>query len=176
MFTDTHSRWYRFTGGTAHALAHMIAAFLIGWGATVVTVSEDPVHFLGHTIDREFGSTFQLLSAGAIIFVGGWIAGSLIMGLYLLISLNVFKRHTNEAFSSLKIPDWKSFLRLRIDREGTLTIFPIGIRRVPRRWKELATSGSGPRYDADDPRGTAPELIEAPFDVAGPDLSRRLSK
>jgi hypothetical protein len=40
-------------------------------------------------------------------------------------------RHANEGFSSLRIENFKSFLRLRIARDGTLTIFPIGVRTVP---------------------------------------------
>ena len=34
------------------------------------------------------------------------------MGVYLLISLNVFGRHSEEAFSGLRIEDYKHFLRM----------------------------------------------------------------
>jgi len=104
----------------------------------------------------------QLLLTGSLIVLGGWIVGSLLLGVYLLISLNVFGRHMNEAFSSLRIEDWKHFLRLHVDEGGRLTIFPIGIRRVPRRWKEGAQD-TGPRFESDDPRATPPELMEAPI-------------
>ncbi len=40
------------------------------------------------------------------------------MGLYLLLSLNLFGRHGNEAFSSLGVEDWKNFLRLHINEKG----------------------------------------------------------
>ena len=73
-----------------------------------------------------------------------------------------FKRHANEAFSALAIPDWKSFLRLKIDENGGLTIFPIGIRRVPRKWKASEQTG-GSIFVPDDPKATAPELIEDPI-------------
>ena len=68
----------------------------------------------------------------------------------------------NEAFSSLRIEDWKHFLRLHIDDGGRLTIFPIGIRRVPRVWKE-SNQATGPRFESDDPGATRPELIEVPI-------------
>jgi hypothetical protein len=155
LFTDTHSRTYRFVGGTVHALAHTAAVFLLGWGFTVLTVS---------AFGLPFASTAQLLVAGLLIFVGGWIAGSVILGLYLLVSLNVFSRHHNEAFSSLKIEDWKHFLRLRIDAAGDLAIFPIGIERVPRRWRAAANPAPS-RIEPDDPRATPPSLIEAPIEV-----------
>lgn len=74
----------------------------------------------------------KLIAVIAILF-GGFILGTFIMGAYVLISLNLFGRHYNEAFSSLGIEDWKNFLRMQIDTNGNLTIFPIGIRRVPRK-------------------------------------------
>ncbi len=153
LFTDTHSRAYRFAAGTVHGAVHLLAAFLIGWWATKATVSAT----------LPFGSTLQLLAAGLLIVAAGWIVGSIIMGIYLLVSLNVFKRHSNEAFSSLKIEDWKNFLRMRIDERGELTVFAIGIRRVPRKWKERAPVERGPKFVSDDPAATAPELIEAPI-------------
>ena len=84
------------------------------------------------------------------------------MGLYLLISLNGFKRHANETFSALAIQDWKNFLRLNIDSKGRLIIYPIGIRRVARKWKASQDS-SGSIFLPDDPKATAPGLIEEPF-------------
>jgi hypothetical protein len=155
LFTDTHSRTWRFLGGTVHALAHMAAVFFLGWGATVLTVK---------WFGLEFASTAQLLTGGALIFAGGWIVGSVILGLYLLVSLNGFGRHHNEAFSSLKIEDWKHFLRLRIDAAGDLTIFPIGIERVPRKWRP-AGAGSRSRYVPDDPSATPPKLVEPPIAI-----------
>lgn len=150
FFTDTHSKAYRWIGGPIHGLAHLACMFVIGWFATYLTV----------TANHSFQSTYQLLPAGAIIFVLGWLAGSIVMGLYLLVSLNVFKRHANEAFSALASPDWKNFLKLRIDSDGGLTIFPIGIQKVPRHWKE---TNAIPRFEPSDAKATAPALIEAPI-------------
>jgi len=95
------------------------------------------------------------------------VTGSFIMGLYLFVSLNVFHRHRNEAFSSLKIEDYKNFLRLSIDEEGNLWIYPIGITRVPRRWREVegATKYDPKLEPAPDDAGTPPHLIEGPIRV-----------
>jgi hypothetical protein len=84
-----------------------------------------------------------------------------IMGLYPLISLNFFGRHSNGP--SLAIPDWKNFLRMHIEQNGDLRIYPIGIRRVPRHWKERSMGKTGPELVADDPQATEPELIEPPI-------------
>jgi calcineurin-like phosphoesterase family protein len=155
LFTDTHSKSYRWIMGSTHGATHLLAAFLLGWGASYLTVSG-----LGFTE----GSTPQLLLGALLMLVGGWLVGPFILGVYLLISLNLFGRHQNEAFSSLAIADWKSFLRLHIGPTGDLTIYPVGIRRVPRRWK-ASPRPDGPRLLADDPDATAPELIENPIVV-----------
>ncbi len=50
------------------------------------------------------------------------------MGVYLWMSVNLFLAHSNEAFGSLALPDWKNFLRLRIGADGKLTAVPHGRR------------------------------------------------
>jgi hypothetical protein len=40
----------------------------------------------------------------------------------------------NELFAGQSIVDSKSFLRLHFDRDGSLTIYPVAIDRVPRSW------------------------------------------
>jgi hypothetical protein len=159
MFTDVHSKPYRIIAGTLHGLAHVLAVFFIGWFATYVSVKLSLAWF-----DKGFMTPHQLLIAAVIIFGLGWIVGSIVMGVYLLISLNIFKRHANEAFSALACPDWKNFLRLRIDPNGRLTIFPIGIRRVARKWK-ASGSTTGSAFLPDDSNATPPELIEAPITI-----------
>lgn len=148
FFTDTHKRWYRLLGGITHAVAHLGAAFSVGWLALLATT---------RGLGLEYGTISQLLSAGLLTFVAGGLVGSFIMGLYLLISLQVFGRHSEQAFSSLRIQDFKQWLRLRIDARGGLTIYAIGIERVPRRWK---TVRDGTAVVPDDPRATPPHLIE----------------
>lgn len=142
FFTDTHSKWYRLLGGITHALSHLFAAFGTGWLALLFTT---------RVVGLEFGTITQLLLAGTLTFAAGGVVGSVIMGLYLLISLQVFGRHSDQAFASLRIQDYKQWLRMRIDAQGGLTLYAIGIDRVPRRWKGSV---------ADDPRATAPHLIE----------------
>ncbi len=154
FFTDTRSKPYRYIAGTLHGLSHLKMVFYLGWFATYFTVS---------TCGLRFRSISQLLLAGLIVAAGGWFFGSFLMGLYLLVSLNLFRRHSNEAFSSLQIPDWKNFLRMKIDKSGILTIYPIGIERVARQWKDGAGSGPGKVPSG----GTPPELIEDPIVVPG---------
>jgi hypothetical protein len=156
LFTDTHVQWYRWIAGTIHGMTHVLAIFFIGWGAAYVAV---------HAMGLPFRSISQLLLSGAMIVAAGYLIGPMIHGAYLLLSLNWFGRHSNEAFSSLHIEDWKNFLRLRIAADGALTIFPIGLRQVPRHWLECPDGTPGSRFVPHDPNATAPELIESPITV-----------
>ncbi len=156
LFTDTHSKWYRRLGGTAHGLAHLAAAYLLFEGGVVLgrqLASAWPV------VDgRPF---IEALITGVVLFGGGWVVGSLIMGLYLLVSLNLFGRHANEAFSALRIEDYKHFLRLHIGPDGRLRIFPIGIDRVARRWRPVRNAAAtDAQLEPDDPRASTPASIE----------------
>jgi hypothetical protein len=150
FFTDTHVRSWRILGGASHALLHLAAAFMVGWCALLLTV---------RGFDLYYGSLLQLLLSGLVAVILGAIVGPFILGLYLFVSIRVFGRHSTEAFSSLRIQDFKQWLRLRIDAAGKLTIYSIAIDRVPRRWRE-ATRGGEETYVADDARASAPRLID----------------
>jgi len=154
LFTDTSSRVYRVLGGLAHGSAHLLTAFLIACGARIV---------LGEL--RSVPSWLVQVAALFIDFGIGYVSGCVVMGIYLFLSLNVFHRHRNEALSSLKIQDYKNFLRLWIDEAGDLHIYPIGIRRVPRDWRAVknATIHDPKLEPAPDSAGTVPHLIEAPI-------------
>jgi hypothetical protein len=150
FFTDTHVRWYRVLGGVGHAVAHLCAAFAVAWAGLLVTT---------RVMGLAFGELGQMLVAAVVTFGLGGLAGAFVLGLYLLISLQIFGRHSNEAFSSLRIQDYKQWLRLCIDREGRLAIHAIGIDRVPRSW-DLQQVAESWRLSPSDPAATAPRLIE----------------
>jgi hypothetical protein len=150
FFTDTHLRSWRILGGFFHALLHLAAAFAVGWIALLLTVN---------AFDLSYGSTVQLLLSGIITFLLGGPVGSFILGVYLFTSIRVFGRHGNEAFSSLRIQDYKQWLRLKVAANGTLTIYAIGIDRVARQWSEGERGGEATSLPVDS-RATAPRLID----------------
>jgi len=150
FFTDTHVRSWRILGGAFHALLHLAAAFAVGWLALLLTVKG---------FDLYYGSIAQLLLSGLVTFLMGGPVGAFILGVYLFVSIRIFGRHSNEAFSSLRIQDFKQWLRLRIDAAGGLTIYAIAIDRVPRRWRAAQRNGK-PTIEAHDERATAPRLID----------------
>jgi hypothetical protein len=150
FFTDTHIRSWRILGGASHAVLHLAAAFMVGWVALLLTVK---------VFDLGYGTISQLLLSGLITFTLGGPVGAFILGVYLFVSIRIFGRHGNEAFSSLRIADYKHWLRLRIDASGALTIYAIALDRVPRRWR-AATRNGEQTMEANDARATAPRLID----------------
>lgn len=190
-FTEHTARYFRWCAGVLHAAAHISAAFFL------LRLSMKAAEWLTSSAVKEFAKRLGnlllsqavffsvsgiikflfsipkfLIGAVFLFFLGGLI-GSWLMGLYLLISLNVFGQHLTGGFSSLKIEDWKNFLRLKIDLEtGELTIYPIGIRRVPRAWKTPGQDDGIPldpyrkaHYQPADEADLELELIEGPIIV-----------
>jgi hypothetical protein len=107
------------------------------------------------------------LAAAVVLYlpVIGVVATQL-CALYLLLA-SVFKVNVNELYAGQGIEDAKSFLRLHIAADGTLTVHPIGIDRVCRKW---VADPDGPQ-DTSWLRPTQPlatRFIEEPFVVAGP--------
>lgn len=160
FFTDPKSPTFRLFGGLLHGLAHLVAAFVIGWAASYLTP-----HWFGWT----FGTTSYFLASGAMILAAGYVVGAMIMGIYLLIAVNLFGRQAGEAFSSLHIEDYKSWLRLHITPSGALVIYPIGIKRVARKWREATPTTidgeTGALVVPNDRNATRPFLIEEPVTI-----------
>lgn len=161
-YADARRSWLKFLMGTTHWLMHIVA--MVGLYIAVTRIGTPigtwladlarPYLFGFHTLLRT--GTYVIL----MIFGGGAVAG-LVWGTYLLVSCAFFRRHWNEAFSALRLTDYKNFLRMKIEGE-VLTIYPIGLRRAPTRfewsWQDGRPSG---RYL---PRiAMAPELIDGPI-------------
>ena len=90
----------------------------------------------------------------AVGIVGGVLSATM-LGIYFLLSLNIFGKHWNEAFSALRIENYKCFLRLRIQPDGTLKIYPIGLKDVP------SDDQPGPLKNPP----LRPHLIERPIEI-----------
>ncbi|HEV2791711.1 MAG TPA: hypothetical protein VGV69_10470 [Solirubrobacterales bacterium] len=146
-FADGDPKPLRWVFGTIHAVAHMALAAAVA------------------TLFTEIGWT--LLPLLAVAWLGGFLLGGVLFGLYLIVSHRWAPRHANDVLACQGIPDYKNFLRLRLDEDG-LTIFPLGVRRVPREWE------TDPDGRPEDPclrpvdRELEVELIEPPFRVHGP--------
>ena len=132
-FADNKHKGWRAAMGLSHAAAQVLAYCV-------------PLFVIARILPPFLANDFWLVGLTAI--AEGFV-GATVMGTYLLISLNGFHRHWNEAYSSLRIAEFKGFLRLKIDARGDLTVYPIVLDKVPSR------------NDGD----LAPRLFETPISI-----------
>ncbi|CAN4095395.1 unnamed protein product [Withania somnifera] len=108
----------------------------MGWIPYLVGV----LLFIMHPSSFIFGS-FQLR----------WF--SLIFGSYLYICINWLHIHFDEAFSSLRIANYKSFTRFHINNKGDLEVFTLAVDKVPKEWK------LDPKWDG-EPQSQEPSYLQ----------------
>lgn len=70
----------------------------------------------------------------ASVFLYFWVLStpvvSLVFGSYLYICINWFHIHFDEAFSSLRIANYKSFTRFHVTVNGDLEVFTLAVDKV----------------------------------------------
>jgi hypothetical protein len=100
------------------------------------------------------GTWFTVATSVVDAVVGG-VVGSVVLGGYfaLAVTLPGLQVHANEAFCAAHLTRYKNFLRLHIGRDGGLTVYAVGIDRIPRRWRAADTA------EADDPGGDEPPWL-----------------
>lgn len=147
--------WTRWIGAV-HGVAHLVLAALLIWG-----ISQFDLGGLGLGVD----DPVQALLFAALMLVGGGIAGAWLFALYLWLASKNHGCHLNEVFSSQHIADFKNFLRLRIDRDGALTIHAVGVPAVPKQKSWARRNRPDPvRPLFDPPNGTiAAKRIDGPI-------------
>jgi len=97
-----------------------------------------------------------------MIVLGG-LLGALAFAIYLSLAYGLGKVNYDWIFSSQRIADYKCFLRLRFEPDK-LTIYPIGLDRVPARDGWRWTRDPAPRQSLVQPRSPLkPRLIEGPI-------------
>jgi hypothetical protein len=105
-------------------------------------------------------SISQILVTGIVIGLGGYLIGPTIMGAYLYVSMNWFRRHAGE-LSALRCEDHKSWVRMYVGPTGDLRIYALGIDVVPRRWKEVTPTADAPSLLVPaDEQGTRARLVD----------------
>jgi len=113
------------------------------------------------------GSGWSLVVFLSLVAVLGGIGGILAMSAYLW-ATNCLGFHANEGYAPLHYQHFKHFLRLHIEADGTLTVYPIGVDKVGRKWRLDPNAPAYAPWFA--PEGAEPEshLIEKPITVPGP--------
>jgi Calcineurin-like phosphoesterase len=91
------------------------------------------------------------------------LVGTELVALYFLIA-GRFAININELFAGQNIDDAKCFLRMRIGADGVLTIFPIGVDKVSKRWHAAPDDPvDAPWIAPEQPMRT--HLIEQPIEI-----------
>jgi len=104
-----------------------------------------------------------------VVFLGlvgvlGGIGGTVGMSGYLW-ATNCLGFHGNEGYAPLHHQDLKHFLRLHIDADGALTLYPIGVDRVGRKWRLCPDEPAHAPWFAPDGAEPEPHLIEKPVRI-----------
>jgi hypothetical protein len=119
-----------------------------------------------------FSAAFGLQGVWSLVaflgFVGvvGGIGGMVGMSGYLWVT-NCFGLHGTEGYSSQHHQDLKHFLRLHFEADGTLTVYPIGVDRVGRKWTLRPDAPAHAPWFAPAGPEPAPHLIEKPITISG---------
>jgi len=111
---------------------------------------------------------WSLLGFLGLVWLLGGISGMVGMAGYLWVT-GFLGFHNTEAYAPLHHQDLKHFLRLHIQADGTLTLYPIAIDRVGRKWTLCPDAPAHAPWFAPD--GPEPEahLIEQPIRIGAPD-------
>jgi hypothetical protein len=180
-FADETKKGIKCVLGGIHGLLHLALNVLLSWIFVRVSVGyfvlgkflwpwhQDPI--LPQAAEATVGiNTWHTLFFSAEMLIIGSLLAGFLFSLYLVIGDLFFGLHTNEAFSSQSIADYKNFLRLHIDNDGGLRIFPIGVESVCKEWKYMpgATGGKSYYEPADGVLADRVHLIEAPIPFAPP--------
>jgi len=104
--------------GALHTLLHLIGLIVTFVVAVAVT------GWVNDQLEALSFSFFWFLLL--MIGLGGGVGGVMI-GVYLILSLNFFGANMTNGFSSLRLPCYKNLLRMKIGKNGDLTVYPLGI-------------------------------------------------
>ena len=119
-FAKTRRLPVRLGAGLVHGAAHLLLATAL----TEIAVAAF----------RDTPGRWLLAAIVGFVAVTGGLIGSEMFAVYLYVADRWLRLNGTELFSAMSIGDWKNFLRLHVEPDGTLVVFPVGIRRVPRAW------------------------------------------
>ncbi len=159
-FKQEVSRKFKIWSSAAvHAAAHV---FVLIYAARYA-IAYNSASFTWNGEWWEFWKWFGLLAVEMVPV--GFLVGSTLFGLNMLITCLLLRMNRNDAFSSLRIGAYKNFLRFRLTENG-FDMYVVGLERVPRREDWIANpkhvkGKPDPEIPVFVPKnGFAPHLIE----------------
>jgi hypothetical protein len=141
--------------GVLHAVAHL--ALSVAWALVIRWLYLDvlPEGTAGDWL------VFLIAAVGTPVVVG--FLDAEVVALYLLVASR-FGINLNEVMAGQSIEDHKGFVRMRVGRDGMLTIFPVRLDEICREWRPNPTGAPAePWLLPAEP--LKPTLIEPPIEV-----------
>jgi len=123
-----HRRPRHWVLGTLHGVAHIGLGVLGAWVWLKLPFVDLPW-------------PLPILVAALLYLPVGGLVASQVVSAYLLVA-SVFRVNINELFAAQGIFDAKGFLRLHLSADGTLTIYPLAVDRVGRKWTPTPTAAA----------------------------------
>jgi hypothetical protein len=128
-YADFRHPLAKLAAGTAHAAPHVALALTAVWVVSRIVT----------------GDVVTWLAVIPFAAVTGAVAGSLLFGAYLLLVHRTrgarAPSHTNEAFAGQGLTGHKCFLRLHVQRDGPVTVHPVGIDEACADWTVVNEGG-----------------------------------
>lgn len=142
--------------GVLHAVGHLALSFV--WALVILWLDRD-------VLPEGIGADLIIIAIVAIgtpVVIG--FLDAEIVALYLLVA-STFCINLNEAFAGQGIEDYKGFLRIHIGSDGELTVYPVKVPRVCRKWTLNTGGGASEPWLLPDGEELRPELIEEPVRI-----------
>jgi hypothetical protein len=136
--------------GGMHGVAHLGLGLLGAWLWSLLP-------FLG------WPYPLPLVAAVVLYLPVFGFLGSQLVAAYLLFA-SLFDVNVNELFAGQGMIDAKGFLRLRFNADGSLTVYPVAVNRVSRKWTAAPDAAPDkPWFEPAEPLKT--HFAEKPFTI-----------
>jgi hypothetical protein len=147
-----------------HWILHLVAIGVTAYGLHRLLLH---VPLPEGSLARLFFTILSLLLVIGVLGAVGYFVGSAIFGGF-LVRADARGINTNEVFAAQRIEDYKNFLRLHIDAQGDLTVYPVKVPKINRKWRFVPAAAVGQSFY--EPAESAPqaELIESPIVIRRP--------
>ncbi len=148
----------KFIVGGLHGIAHLLLNLALIWLFASLNLN---------VWGLEIGQPIHILLFIAEMLILGSFLGGLLMGIYIVLA-NLLTFHIEAAFASQSIADYKNFLRLHIDKDGNLTVYPVGVTKVCKKWRFMPNAQNGESWFEPAAGGSIKaHLIEGPIHIKG---------
>ncbi len=140
----------KYVMGILHTVVQVAVGVVVGWLSLELSWPRN---------ETAFGLVYLVW-----LVVLGSVAAALTMGAYLAVCCRWLRAHGNEAFSAMALTRYKHFLRVHVDGEGVLTVYPVGLDRANERWRVDGDNGDAEApWLAPDGEILRPRLIDGPI-------------